>query len=112
LPNFAHKSIKGYYDSLAQAASDPSILVLEPGLSYSNPPNSTGFNASLIITLNNGFQVEIPNYEFQHPLRGLAADGSRVLNPNIMEVQVFANPLPLLTADLGKVFLSQVGSPY
>jgi hypothetical protein len=85
------------------------MVVLEPGITYHNSPNSTfGFNASLIITLNNGFQVEIPNYELVHPLRGLAKNGSRVLNTTIMEVQVYSDPVPLGSAVLGKAFLSQV----
>jgi len=113
LPTNVHELFQESSGWSAQTVSDPSILVLEPGLIYPNYPNSTGgFNGSLIVTLNNGFQVEIPNYELQHPLRGLAANGSRVLNPNITEVQIFADPLPLGTAVLGKVYLSQVGLPY
>jgi hypothetical protein len=87
--------------------------VLEPGITYHNSPNSSlSFNSSLVITLNNGFQVEIPNYELVHPLRGLAPNGSRVLNTSIMEVQVFSDPVPLGAAVLGKSFLSQVSIPY
>jgi hypothetical protein len=83
--------------------------VLEPGIAYHNYPNSTfNFNASLIITLNNGFQVQIPNYELVHPLRGLASNGSRVLNTSFMEVQVYSEAVALGASVLGKAFLSQV----
>lgn len=85
---------------------DPELYVTEPGLLY---PSSTGFNGSLLISLNNDLEVEIPNAELQHPLRGIAANGTRVLNDNnITEVNVYFNSAPLQAAVLGKVFLSQV----
>lgn len=85
---------------------DADLLVPEPGLLY---PTTTGFNASLLITLNNGFEVEIPNHELQHPLRGIAPNGSRVLGDrNITEVNIYHRPAPLEAAVLGKVFLTRV----
>jgi hypothetical protein len=78
---------------------------VEPGLYY---PQTKGFNGSLIITLSNGFEVEIPNNELSNPLRGINTNGARVLQPNITEVNIFSQNAPLNTAVLGKVFLSQV----
>jgi hypothetical protein len=78
---------------------------VEPGLYY---PQTKGFNGSLIITLSNGFEVEIPNHELSNPLRGIDANGARVLQPNITEVNIFSEDAPLNTATLGKVYLSQV----
>lgn len=79
----------------------------EPGLLY---PSTTGFNGSLLITLNNGFEVEIPNDELQHPLRGIAPNGTRVLGDrNTTEVNIYWTAAPLQAAVLAKVFLSQVG---
>jgi len=68
----------------------------------------TGFNASLIIQLSNGFEVEIPNYELSNPLRGIDVNGARMLNPNITQVNIFSEKAPLDTATLPKIFLSQV----
>jgi hypothetical protein len=78
---------------------------VEPGLYY---PQTKGFNGSLIIKLSSGFEVEIPNYELAHPLRGIDTNGVRVLQPNITEVNIFSENAPLDTATIGKVYLSQV----
>ena len=83
----------------------PDLLVTEPGLFY---PSSVGFDGSLIISLNNGFEVEIPNEELQHPVRGLDRNGTRILQNNVTEVNIYSKPAPLDAAVLGKVFLSQV----
>ncbi|KIN02425.1 hypothetical protein OIDMADRAFT_122224 [Oidiodendron maius Zn] len=84
---------------------DPNLYIAEPGLNY---PQMTGFNGSLIFTLNDGYEVEIPNDELSNPLRGIDTNGARVLQPNITEVGIFYQEAPLNTAVLGKVFLSQV----
>lgn len=59
-----------------------------------------------MILLNNDLEVEIPNYELQHPLSGIAANGTRISNQNITEVNIYHEPAPLQAAVLGKVFLS------
>jgi hypothetical protein len=79
------------------------LFIPEPGLIY---PSSTGFNGSLRFTLDDGFTVEIPNSELQHPLRGLDKNGDYVLQPNVTEVNVYSEALNAWV--LGKVFLSQV----
>lgn len=84
---------------------DPNLYIAEPGLNY---PQMTGFNGSLIFTLDDGYEVEIPNDELSNPLRGIDTNGARVLQPNITEVGIFYQEAPLNTAVLGKVFLSQV----
>ncbi|ERF72359.1 hypothetical protein EPUS_06115 [Endocarpon pusillum Z07020] len=105
LPTFALDLFKQHTQWTSDTTEDPELLVPEPGLLY---PSSTGFNGSLLISLNNDFEVEIPNAELQHPLRGIAANGTRVLNNNITEANVYFNSAPLQAAVLGKVFLSQV----
>jgi hypothetical protein len=82
------------------------IQVIEPGLFY---PADVGFNGSLIFSLNNGLEVEIPNWELQHPLKGIDPSGAIVTQSNITEVNIFSQSAPLNTAVLGKVFLSQAG---
>ncbi|MCJ1246763.1 hypothetical protein MMC30_003972 [Trapelia coarctata] len=84
---------------------DSDLLVAEPGLLY---PRSVGFNGSLIFLLNNGLEVEIPNEELQHPVRGINENGTRILQDNITEVNIYSQPAPLDMSVLGKVFLSQV----
>jgi hypothetical protein len=79
------------------------LFVAEPGLMY---PSKTGFNGSLRYVLENGFTVEIPNSELQHPLRGLDGNGSHLLEPNVTEVNIYGEPLGAWV--LGKVFLSRV----
>ncbi|KAE9381151.1 hypothetical protein N431DRAFT_476046 [Stipitochalara longipes BDJ] len=90
----------------ADTETDPNLFVVEPGLLY---PQSMGFNGSLIIKLE-GYdnEVEIPNYELSQPLRGLAANGTQVLNTNLTELKIFHEAPLLNTAVLGKIFLSQV----
>jgi hypothetical protein len=78
---------------------------VEPGLYY---PQIDNFNGSLIVTLSNGFEVEIPNDELSGTLRGIDTSGARVLQSNITEIKIFYENAPLSTAVLGKVFLSQV----
>jgi hypothetical protein len=83
------------------------LFLPEPGLVY---PSTTGFNGSLKFILDDGFTVEIPNSELQHPLRGLDQNGDYALQPNITEVNIYKEPLKAWV--LGKVFLSQVaGNP-
>lgn len=89
----------------AQTTHDPNIFVTEPGLLY---PSSVGFNGSLLFQLNNGFEVEIPNEELQHPVRGLNQNGARVLQNNVTEMNIYAQAAPLDSAVLGKAFLSKV----
>jgi hypothetical protein len=79
------------------------LFVAEPGLMY---PSKTGFNGSLRYVLENGFTVEIPNSELQHPLRGLDGNGSHLLQPNVTEVNIYGEPLGAWV--LGKMFLSRV----
>lgn len=87
----------------SRTLADPDMFVTEPGLRF---PSSTGFNGSLLILLNNDLEVEIPNYELQHPLSGIGANGTRISNDNITEVNVYQDSAPLQAAVLGKVFLS------
>jgi hypothetical protein len=68
---------------------------------------NTSFNGSLIFTLQDGFVVEVPQYELAVPVRGLDPKGQRVLQSNITVVNIFNNSAPEGTATLGKVFLSQ-----
>lgn len=91
-----------------RTVAPPNLYIIEPGLLY---PSNAGFNGSLMVTLNNGCEVEIPNYELRHPLRGIAENGSRVLSDNITEVNVYNTRAPLHTAVSGKVFLSRVSHP-
>lgn len=100
----------------ATSASDPrelrelqEIYVPEPGLIYPYIAKSTGmFDGSLVITLDNGFSVEIPTEELYNPVRGIAKDGSRVVNQNFTELGVYQDEAPEDAAVLGKVFLSRV----
>lgn len=89
----------------AATTVDSDLLVTEPGLLY---PTSVGFNGSLIFLLNNGLEVEIPNDELQHPVRGIDVNGTRILQENITEVNIYSQPAPLAMSVLGKAFLSQV----
>jgi hypothetical protein len=88
--------------------ADPNLLIVEPGLLY---PQSIGFNGSLIIKLQ-GYdgEVEIPNYELSHPLRGIATNGTRILDTDLTELNIFHEAPLFDTAVLGKVFLSQVNN--
>ncbi|KAJ9644545.1 hypothetical protein H2201_000319 [Coniosporium apollinis] len=81
------------------------LYVVEPGLLY---PSNVGFDGSLVFSLEDGWDVEVPNEELQHPLRGLDADGQMQLRNNTTEVNIFAEPALLDKAVLGKAFLSQV----
>lgn len=78
---------------------------MEPGLYY-----NTSFNGSLIFTLADGLEVEIPAYEMAGPLRGIDSSGQRVLQNNVTSVNIFNQNAPENTASLGKVFLSQESS--
>jgi hypothetical protein len=80
----------------------PDLYVVEPGLNYNTP-----FNGSLVFTLQDGLEVEIPAYEMAGPLRGIDSNGQRVLNNTITTVNIFNEKAPQDTATLGKVFLSQ-----
>src|SRR5882724_9776276 len=83
------------------------LYIVEPGLNYNTP-----FNGSLIFTLLDGLEVEIPSYEMAGPLRGIDTNGQRVLSNNITTVNIFDHKAPQDTASLGKVFLSQVSPRY
>jgi hypothetical protein len=91
------------WNSSTSPDNSSDLFLPEPGLMY---PSITGFNASLKFVLDDGFTVTIPNYELQHPLRGLDRAGNVALQPNITEVNVYN--MPFVTWVLGKVFLSQV----
>jgi hypothetical protein len=79
--------------------------VVEPGLWY---PKDRKLDFSLVFKLNNDFEIEIPNEELVHPLRGIAPDGKRVLNDNITEVNIYNQTALLNTAILPRAFLSRV----
>jgi hypothetical protein len=83
----------------------PELYIVEPGLYY-----NTSFNGSLIFTLADGLEVEIPAYEMAGPLRGIDSNGQRVLQNNVTSVNIFNENAPENTASLGKVFLSQESS--
>ncbi|TPX15876.1 uncharacterized protein E0L32_000210 [Thyridium curvatum] len=84
------------------------LWVNEPGLTFPNNKSSM-VDASLVVTLDKNFTVEIPAYEFVRPLKGLAANGTSVVDNSFSEVQVYYDSNePLNAAVLGKVFLSQV----
>lgn len=107
----AFERVTGYSGALSPVPNSPDLGLydLEPGLIYPNLANSTGsFNGSLVMTLNGNFTVEIPHYELQRPLRGLAANGSRILNDSFTELQIYQTPVPEDASVLGKVFLSMV----
>lgn len=73
---------------------------IERGLLF----GSDTFNGSLKFSLNNDFEVEIPNYELTWPLRGIAPNGTRVVQTNLTEVAVHNKEAYLETAVLGKTF--------
>lgn len=85
--------------------TNSNLSVTEPGLWYNS--NYT-FGGSFIITLDNGLVVEIPNYELERPVRGIAPDGSIVLDPRYNEVQIFHDDAPADATVLPTAFLSQV----
>jgi hypothetical protein len=102
---FPQTVLQAFQTVTGNTTADPNLYIAEPGLNY---PQMTGFNGSLIFTLNDGYEVEIPNDELSNPLRGIDTNGARVLQPNITEVGIFYQEAPLNTAVVGKVFLSQV----
>ncbi len=75
------------------------LHVVEPGLYY-----NSSFNGSLIFTLSDGLEIEIPSEELAGPVRGIDQSGNRVLQNNITMVNIFENIVDD-TASLGKVFL-------
>lgn len=85
------------------------LYVVEPGLLY---PSNVGFDGSLVFSIEDGWDVEVPNEELQHPLRGLDAEGQMQLRNNTTEVNIFAERALLDKAVLGKAFLSQVNSVF
>jgi hypothetical protein len=97
------KQVTGW--SEGTSAGSNGLYLPEPGLKY---PATSGFNGSLKYVLSDGFTVEIPNSELQHPLRGLDKNGKYTLQPNITEVNVYEQPLGAWV--LGKVFLSRVST--
>jgi hypothetical protein len=80
----------------------PQLYIVEPGIYY-----NTSFDASLVFTLAGGLEVVIPSHELLGPLRGIDQNGMRVLQSNVTMVNIFSGSVPLDTATLGKVFLSQ-----
>jgi hypothetical protein len=80
------------------------LLVVEPGLYY-----NSNFDGSLIFTLSDGLEIEIPNEELAGPVRGIDQSGNRVLQNNITVVNILENIVDD-TASLGKVSLSQACS--
>lgn len=91
---------------LVSSPPDPDIWINEPGLLFGFN-DSSSFNGSLVFTLDQNFTVEIPSHEIVRPLRGLAPNGSNVINDQFTELQVYPVE-PLDAAVLGKIFLSQV----
>lgn len=88
-----------------------SLVNLEPGLVYHSDAGQ--FNTALRFTLKpegskDSLTVEIPQYEFQRPLRGLDKAGAVKVDTNYTELQIFGDPATGDAAVLGKVFLSQV----
>lgn len=84
------------------------IYIPEPGLIYPYNNLTSRFNGSLVIMLaENNFTVEIPVEELYNPVRGIARDGTRVVNGNFTELAVYQDPAPEDAAVLGKVFLSR-----
>ncbi|KAB5583461.1 hypothetical protein GE09DRAFT_1247859 [Coniochaeta sp. 2T2.1] len=84
------------------------IYIPEPGLIYPTTNLTRSFNASLVIMLaKNNFTVEIPLEELVNPVRGIARDGTRVVNGNFTELAVYQDPAPEDAAVLGRVFLSR-----
>ncbi|KAM7195741.1 hypothetical protein V8F20_007311 [Naviculisporaceae sp. PSN 640] len=83
------------------------FLVLEPGLSFQTSlfPD---FNMSLFITIRNGPVIEIPSHEMKRPLKGLAGDGSPVVDQNHTEILMFSQPNVGNASSFGRSFLSQV----
>ncbi|OIW27910.1 hypothetical protein CONLIGDRAFT_454163 [Coniochaeta ligniaria NRRL 30616] len=93
-------------DALARQLED--IYIPEPGLIYTHNNLTASFNGSLVIMLaDNNFTVEIPVEELCNPVRGIARDGTRVVNGNFTELAVYQDPAPEDAAVLGKVFLSR-----
>jgi hypothetical protein len=60
-----------------------------------------------MFTLENGLEVEIPNYELAWPARGIDKTGQWVQQDNATVVNIFNGTLPEGTASVGKIFLSQ-----
>lgn len=81
------------------------LYVVEPGLLY---PENVGFDGSLVFSLEKGLEVEIPNEEMQHSLRGLDTNGQMQLSNGTIEVNIFTERVLLNKAVLAKAFLSQV----
>lgn len=82
------------------------LVDLEPGWVY--PAAAGSFNATLSITINNEFTVEIPTHELWRPLRGLDGSGNVVLDSRFNELQVYGSKAAGYAPVLGKAFLSQV----
>ena len=85
------------------------MYIPEPGLIYPFLSNSTAkFGGSMIITIGDNLTVELPTSELWNPVRGLAPDGSRMVNTNFSELAVYQTPAPENAAVLGKSFMSQI----
>lgn len=82
-----------------------SLYVTEPGFRF---PSRLAFDGSLTIKLEGGFVIDIPPHEMSRPLRGIDANGKRVLQENVTEVAVFHEANVLGKMAFGKAFLSQV----
>jgi len=72
------------------------------------PSTAGAFNASLMISIENGPTVLVPSHELVRPLRGLDLNGVPVVNNSFNEVQIFHQPAPEDGPVLGKALLSQL----
>jgi len=66
------KSVIRFQAGSASTTNNPNLVVVEPGLYC---PLSNTFNGRLIITLDNGFEVEVPSLDLAHPLHGIDPNG-------------------------------------
>ena len=98
----------GKFQEATKWSNDTSVpgdlLVVEPGLYY-----NSSFDGSLIFTLSDGLEIEIPTEGLAGPVRGIDKSGNRVLQNNITVVNILENIVDD-TASLGKVFLPKACS--
>ncbi|KAK4160844.1 hypothetical protein QBC43DRAFT_218865 [Cladorrhinum sp. PSN259] len=96
---------------LSPTAYGNKVINLEPGLVWHKV--SGQFNTTLRFTLqpegsDDSLTVDIPQHEFQGPLRGLDENGAVKVDTEYTELQIYGDPAPGDATVLGKVFLSQV----
>ncbi|KAK3395176.1 hypothetical protein B0H63DRAFT_462773 [Podospora didyma] len=88
------------------------LHVLEPGLVYNSmhmaKVSNWSLSLALVVNQTHTLTVIVPPHEFIKPLRGLAPNGSMVLDPGLSEVAVHREPTSDGQAVLGRAFLSQV----